>query len=73
MSLVNSNQFYESFSQWKRLIRANLKKGFSGEKKKKAANLGKTNLKSDAKEVCGLINSSKKISGPMNTVKADQQ
>lgn len=39
MSLVNSNQFRESFSQWKRLLRANLKKGFS-EKKKEAAKLG---------------------------------
>lgn len=34
MSLVNSNQFCESFSQWKRLLRANLKKGFSEKKKK---------------------------------------
>lgn len=35
--------------------------------------LFKTNVKSDTKEVWGLINSSNEISGTMNAVKADQQ
>lgn len=33
----------------------------------------KTNLKRDTKEVWGLINSSKKLSGTVSTVKVDQQ
>lgn len=33
----------------------------------------KTNLKRDTKEVSGLMNSSKKLSGTVSTVQVDQQ